>query len=335
MSNEVCKECNEKNPSDSLYCQNCGRRLINSQFYDIIRFKADDLIAKNKIRDVELNKAQKPKDISELLNFKIGFSDDPNIVKEYHEKRFNPILEESIMLNYNYTDEIKKGLIKDLNDGMLNQLMPYDKAKKLSLRLGNFELAQKIEHEETMRASNMSSWIQAKSEGLNYFFVDFCNNEKCINKYKYTYFDIDNVEDLPPLYTDCGCVPYYYDTIEEVENDGREISDKNLQEYVEERKKYEEPYATGYIAYNLAEDKIKNFKEVNAENNQYLNIIPLLERALEENISDYTQARVYRILGDIYYKNDNIERAVENYEKALSINPKVGVKRLYDKLKSD
>ena len=41
------------------------------------------------------------------------------------------------------------------------------------------------------------------------------------------------------------------------------------------------------------------------------------------------------MMGDVYFKNGDNDLAVTNYEKALSYNPKVGIKRLYDKLKKE
>lgn len=129
--------------------------------------------------------------------------------------------------------------------------------------------------------------------------------------------------------SDCGCVSLFFYDKKEAQSFAKEISQKNA----EERKKYEEPYAIGYIAFNLAEDKIKNFNKSKMDSKEYLEIIPLLNRALNENISINTKVKVYRMIGVIYYKNGEIDLVVSNFEKALSYNPQVGVKRLYDKLK--
>ena len=40
----------------------------------------------------------------------------------------------------------------------------------MSKRLnGNMDLAQKIEHDEIMRAANLNSWIQSKVRRIKYF----------------------------------------------------------------------------------------------------------------------------------------------------------------------
>ena len=63
MSDELCKECNEKNPSDSLYCQNCGRRIISCEFYKKIRIIATEQVAKNKLIE---DKQEKITDFSQF-----------------------------------------------------------------------------------------------------------------------------------------------------------------------------------------------------------------------------------------------------------------------------
>jgi hypothetical protein len=200
--------------------------------------------------------------------------------------------------------------------------MPNERVKILSKRInGNTELAEKIEHDEIMKASSLSSWAQDKVRGSTYFIVDFCYNKKCIDAFEDKIFNIDDVDNIPPIYSDCGCVPMFFTNEKEAQTFASDISQKNLKE----RKKYEEPYATGYIAFNLAEDKIKNYDKNKTENKVYLNIIPLLNRALTGNISVNTKANVYSMMGDVYYKNDENNLAVINYEKALLYNPKVVV----------
>ncbi|MGB4752013.1 MAG: tetratricopeptide repeat protein [Fervidobacterium sp.] len=52
-------------------------------------------------------------------------------------------------------------------------------------------------------------------------------------------------------------------------------------------------------------------------------------------LSENTQARIHRNIGEIYYKRGQNSKAIEHFEIAVSLNPKVGVKRLLDKLKME
>jgi tetratricopeptide (TPR) repeat protein len=327
MSYVVCKECSEKNPINALYCQECGRKLkINQELIDKILRMANEEV---KILDKAMeNKLKKAEDLTQILDFKIEFKDEQDINQKQKVILYT-IIYENIMSDYNFKDDVKKGLAMDLIDSMEKQLMPNERIKILSKRInGNTDLAEKIENNETMKASILSSWAQDKARGASYFIVDFCNNKKCIDAFEDKIFDIDDVDNIPPIYSNCGCVPISVSNKAEAQKFNLEISQKNA----EECKKYEEPYATGYIAFNLAEDKLKKYDKSNVKNEIYLDLIPLLKRALSDNISVNTKASVHRMVGDIYYKNGENSLAVTNYEKALSYNPKVGVKRLYDKL---
>lgn len=64
----------------------------------------------------------------------------------------------------------------------------------------------------------------------------------------------------------------------------------------------------------------------------YLNI---LKSALTDKDASYSfgQDRIYRMLGEFYEANNDIEKTIENWEKAVQINPKVGIKRKLDSLK--
>jgi len=67
----------------------------------------------------------------------------------------------------------------------------------------------------------------------------------------------------------------------------------------------------------------------------YDEVIDLLKRALDKGVSENTQARIHRNIGEIYYKRGQNSKAIEHFEIAVSLNPKVGVKRLLDKLKME
>lgn len=89
-----------------------------------------------------------------------------------------------------------------------------------------------------------------------------------------------------------------------------------------------------YDLYNYVSEE---FKKLNKEKDmEGLNeLLPLLNKCLEYNLSDNTYARVYRMLGEINLLNDNTGDALKYFEQALILNPKVGVKRKYLKLKKE
>ena len=63
--------------------------------------------------------------------------------------------------------------------------------------------------------------------------------------------------------------------------------------------------------------------------------LELLTKALTDKDASYSfgKDRIYRMIGDYHEANDDITQTIENWEKAISINPKVGIKRKLDILK--
>jgi hypothetical protein len=109
----------------------------------------------------------------------------------------------------------------------------------------------------------------------------------------------------------------------------------NFQGVLVDQDKFEKErllYANGYELFNIAKEKMDKLDYENNDLSDYDEVLSFLERSSKENISDYTKARVYRTIGEIYYNYNKTEEALENFEKALHYGPKVGIKRLYDKL---
>jgi hypothetical protein len=61
----------------------------------------------------------------------------------------------------------------------------------------------------------------------------------------------------------------------------------------------------------------------------------ILENALIDNDASYSfgKDRVFRMMGEYFEANGDIQRTIDNWEKAIEINPKVGVKRKLDTLR--
>ncbi len=73
--------------------------------------------------------------------------------------------------------------------------------------------------------------------------------------------------------------------------------------------------------------------EKKLQDNNYLDI---LYKATKDEDSKYSFGldRIYRKIGEYYEANNDIEKTIEYWKKAIEINPKVGVKRKLDKIKN-
>jgi len=73
-----------------------------------------------------------------------------------------------------------------------------------------------------------------------------------------------------------------------------------------------------------------------ATNEQLPDLLSLISKAFEGNFSEYQdyQALGYRLKGEILESLGNLEEAILAYQKALNINPKIGVKQRLKKLEN-
>lgn len=94
-------------------------------------------------------------------------------------------------------------------------------------------------------------------------------------------------------------------------------------------------FVSGYELLTIAEAKRQQLESANADLSLYDEVIGLLKRALDKGVSENTQARIHRNIGEIYYKRGENSEAVKHFETAMSLNPKVGVKKLLEKLKTE
>lgn len=105
---------------------------------------------------------------------------------------------------------------------------------------------------------------------------------------------------------------------------------KKVQVKVEPKEEVESKEAE--IKEKVAEDKdlyayVMDNKDSGAED-----IIPSINKCLEMDLSDKKKAMLYRTLGEIALVDDDKQSAKDNFEKALELNEKVGIKRQYNKL---
>ncbi len=73
-------------------------------------------------------------------------------------------------------------------------------------------------------------------------------------------------------------------------------------------------------------------EEVNFKDKNYLDLLTLATKDKEAKYA-FGADRIYRLIGEYHEANNNIEQTIANWERAISINPKVGIKRKLDKLK--
>jgi len=112
-------------------------------------------------------------------------------------------------------EDVKNEMRRLAFNAYRNRVPPAELAKTLARRirgLGNTR-AKAIARTETMRAANLANWAQARYEGARSFtiihFMDYCG--KCEELYKdgTEVFDINEVENLPPVHPNCRCVPRF------------------------------------------------------------------------------------------------------------------------------
>ncbi|MBF0235821.1 MAG: hypothetical protein HQK65_22725 [Desulfamplus sp.] len=83
----------------------------------------------------------------------------------------------------------------------------------------------------------------------------------------------------------------------------------------------------------IAEEKLKDAKQLNE--GSATEIILLLNKSLAKGLDEYPKqkAQAYRLIGQANEAIENISEAIINYDLALNIDPKIGIKRRLDTLK--
>lgn len=97
-----------------------------------------------------------------------------------------------------------------------NKLAPRETAKVIGERIDVFSTTrcQTIARTETIRASNLSNHVQARTDGAMSYTVH-CNEgacEHCIAEFgenEDTVYDINDTVNLPPYHPNCRCTPRY------------------------------------------------------------------------------------------------------------------------------
>ena len=90
-------------------------------------------------------------------------------------------------------------------------------------------------------------------------------------------------------------------------------------------------FASGYELLEIAEGRLNNLRDVGSA--AISGVITLLDRALARGVSEFTQAKIHRHLGELHLRRGDKSLAIEHLESALRLYPKIGVKKLLARLR--
>lgn len=93
--------------------------------------------------------------------------------------------------------------------------------------------------------------------------------------------------------------------------------------------------ANGYDIYSLVQIEIEKLDNTDSNFESYGKCFELLDSALNKDISDYTKAKTRRLMGEVCHKHGKDIMAIKYFEDALKYDSKIGVKRVYNKLRKD
>ena len=90
---------------------------------------------------------------------------------------------------------------------------------------------------------------------------------------------------------------------------------------------------SGYELLSFAGDRWKQLESSGAPPEQYDEVLSMFEDALAMGITPFRQAIVHRRIGEIQHKLGRDPDAIQHLEMAIRLNPKVGAKRLLERLR--
>lgn len=194
------------------------------------------------IRADVMRRTRNSKDIDEFLERMSPYIHENVFVTGIHAASMNEIIKNIVKTaNLNLTPrganaDLTKGILSDIcfiyvsNVGKdiqaelqkigvecyNNQLAPRETAQVIGERIDVFSTTrcQTIARTETIRASNLSNHVQARTDGAMSYTVH-CNEgacEHCIAEFgenEDTVYDIDDTVNLPPYHPNCRCTPRY------------------------------------------------------------------------------------------------------------------------------
>ena len=99
----------------------------------------------------------------------------------------------------------------------------------------------------------------------------------------------------------------------------------------------EEDYENQVLKKGTIQDKLYLYQgKPDTEKFSDINYLNLLNNALNDKDANYSFGldHLYRKLGEYYESNHQIEKTIESWEKAIELNPKVGIKRKLDVMRN-
>lgn len=129
------------------------------------------------------------------------------------------------------SDTINRTMEQNRTQPPHKRVMPEQLARNMATELDrNVPRARMIARTETMRASNLGSWTQAKNEGAQYFVVDN-RAEACHYCFKISrmgVFSIDETKYIPPFHPNCACFLHFFSDKDLAEMSADEIRNDNV-----------------------------------------------------------------------------------------------------------
>lgn len=189
---------------------------------------------------------------------------------------------------------------------------------------------------------NLNANLHTNGISINgrYACAQTANNPKEDDGGKLFIFDINNKRVISQLVPITGWAIYYsFDEEEQLiklHYHGNKFYRYTFEGKFSDEKKFEEDILhlkKGSFIKEYALKKINKLEQnEEADYNQYLTIINMLNVSLNKNVYSSEKAQIYKELGKIYLKFDKKNEALCNFKKALNLDPKIGVKRIYNKL---
>jgi hypothetical protein len=96
-----------------------------------------------------------------------------------------------------------------------------------------------------------------------------------------------------------------------------------------------EAHPNGYLLAVEAAEQLAAIDAVDAARADYSKVTRLLNRAIGTHMPDSAKARCYRVLGEIAEKQGKPAEAISHFNKALALDPKVGLKLRVCKLQQE
>ena len=88
--------------------------------------------------------------------------------------------------------------------------------------------------------------------------------------------------------------------------------------------------------WELRDEALLQYSRINSNTlADYQPIIQLIEQAVVAGASVSAQARLYRVLGEIHHSCGNNQQTIEHWERAIKLDPGIGIKKLLTRLKAE